>query len=68
MPNQKEKECSGSAQQKLIVNVGLARRIVRIWEDRVNTLLLQGWKVVDHKLEKRGLRLLCSALLEKSNT
>lgn len=52
--------------QLFITELGLARRIVRIFESRVNSSLSAGWKCVgEPKIEKRGLRIICTALLEK---
>ena len=52
--------------QKIITRIGLFRRVLRIFEADVNFLLESGWKAAHVTVEKRGLRIIAVALLEKN--
>jgi hypothetical protein len=47
----------------LLCTLALTRRGLRRFEKRVNSYLAEGYEVRELKLEKRGLRTLCYALL-----
>jgi hypothetical protein len=51
--------------QKLVTKVALFRRGVRKFTEEVNLLLEDGWRIANISIEKRGLRIICCALLEK---
>ena len=51
--------------QKLIVRVALFRRGVEQFEEEVNAHLLQGWKVYQISIVKQGLRIICTAVVDK---
>ena len=49
--------------QRLVVQVALLRWGVRRWESKVNGMLADGWKLLSHSVEKKGLRIVCVASL-----
>lgn len=51
--------------QKLITRVALLRIGLCKFEDEVNKHLADGWVTNTLSIDKRGLRIVCSALLEK---
>jgi hypothetical protein len=51
--------------QQIVVKLGLARKAVREFESEVNTLLAQGYTISEWKYEKKGLRVLLLAILDK---
>jgi len=53
--------------QKIITKIGLFRGIVKEFQCEVNCHLAQGWKILDLDIDKKGLRLICWAILDKSN-
>lgn len=52
--------------EKIVVKVGLTRRITRLFQEEVNTLLAEGYKIKSLSVEKKGLKILCTAWLENS--
>ena len=53
--------------QKLLTHVAWFRFGVDSFTAQVNDYLNDGWKVVQLNIEKKGLRFVCHALLEKEN-
>lgn len=53
--------------QKFIAKVGLTHHVVKVFEAEVNAWLEQGWHFVDVSVDKKGLRIICQAVLEQDN-
>lgn len=50
--------------QQVVAKVGLGRRVVREFQDEVNALLNQGFRLQRFTVEKKGLfKIFCTAIL-----
>ena len=52
---------------KLVTQVALMRGGVRRWENKVNKLMEEGWEPQSVSIDKKGLKMICIALLKKSD-
>lgn len=51
--------------QKLVIKVALFRFGVNKFTKETNSYLANGWSLVSWNIEKKGFKIICSALLHK---